>query len=281
MGSVNVIWRGSCSDRRTQLEMRELLDLLARRSAGRIRGPVQERSAWLEMLTAPRRERAPLLDSVRLFDDEIEGRILADPFLAPEPGLLYEDAHWSKIEMVAVEQGGADKSEVFCLSLDSSHAQWLLSLSRLRLFGIDFQLFDPRSLYPNSDRLSFVFLESPELPCLTGWLAQAENQAQCHLYSSEVIRSADWYISTPTIHLRYYLEEWSDLLFAWVKYFFVPDLYYWRYESLPHYEEDRTLIDGICQELGADHAKYAVLDFLVDRFEREADDWVTWLAAGK
>jgi len=274
-----VIWRGSCSDRTKQLELRELLDILAVRSADRVRRPVPKRLEWLETLTAPRRETAQLLDSVRRFNDELEGRILVDPFLAPDPGLLYGEAQRSKLEMVAVENGGVDKSEVFCLSLDSSPAQWLLSLSRLRLFGIDFQLFDPRNLYPNSERLSFVFLENPELPALTGLLAQVENRAQCHLYSSEVIRSADWYLSTPTIHLRYYLEEWSNLLFGWVKYFFVPDLYYWRYESLPEYEANRAAIDNICQELGADYAKYTVLDFLVDRFEREADDWAGWLGA--
>ncbi len=281
MGSVNVIWRGSCSDRKTQLELMELLNILAERSSDRVSGPAPKRSAWLETLTAPRRENAPLLDSVRLFDDEIEGRILVEPFLSPEPGRLFEEAQRSKIEMVAVGEGAVDKSEVFCLSLHSSPAQWLVSLSRLRLFGIDFQLFDLRNLYPNSDRISFVFLESPELPALTGLLVQVENQAQCHLYSSEVIQSADWYISTPTIHLRYYLEEWSDLLFGWVKYFFVPDLYYWRYKSLPEYEANRAVIDNICQDLGTEGAKRTVLDFLVERFDSEADDWAGWLGAAE
>ena len=66
--------------------------------------------------------------------------------------------------------------------------------------------------------MSFVFLESRELPALDGCLAQLENREQCRSYASEVIRAADWYVSAPNIHLRYYLEEQTPDRFVFSAY---------------------------------------------------------------
>jgi hypothetical protein len=88
-----------------------------------------------------------------------------------------------------------------------------------------------------------------------------------------VIRAADWYVSAPNIHLRYYLEEWSDFLLSWVKFFFVPDLYYRRYEDLSQYEPIRAVIEDNCREHGTDIAKRAVFNYLLEKFKAEADEW--------
>jgi len=241
-------------------------------------GPTPKRPAFLELMTAQReRDIAPLVP-VRRFDQEMTGHIVLDPCLARDGQALYDDVQRTKAETVTVEGGGTEKIEPFCMSLGSSGAQVCLRLSRLRVYGIDFQLFDPRGLYPDADRMSFVFLQSPELPSLDGCLAQIESRDQCQSYPSEVIRAADWYVSAPNIHLRYYLEEWSDFLLCWVKYFFVSDLFYRRYEDLPQYEAIRTVIAEQCQKDGDEIAKGAVFHTLVGMFEAEADEWTQKLS---
>ncbi len=279
MGSVIVPWKGICHDRNTQEELIGFLQQLADHSAARIGGPQPRRPAFLELMQAGQCEDSHQLDVVRFFDQEITGRIVLDPFLTLDLDRLHEETQHAKTEMVAVEADGMEKREEFCLSLSSRSAQWFLRLSRLRLYGIDFQLFDSRNLYPNSNRMSFVFLESPDLSALNGCIAQVETQAQCHLYSSEAIRSADWYVSTPQIHLRYYLEEWSDLLLSWVKYFFISNLYYWRYEELAQYDLFRdTMFETGLRHVGIDTVKQLVFQYLVERFETEASEWGDYIS---
>ncbi len=67
-----------------------------------------------------------------------------------------------------------------------------------------------------------------------------------------MIRSADWYVCTPNIHLRYYLEEWSDILLIWVKYFLVSDLHYSRYQALANFEATRDTIRQQCELHGGE-----------------------------
>lgn len=281
MGSVNVIWRGSCQNRTTQDELIDFLKILAERSAERVNGVAPERPRWLEVLTDARAENTPLLDPVRIFNHEITGRILLEPHLAVDLNCLREEVQHTKTVLAPVEPGGMEKREEFCLSLSSTSPQYFLQLSRLRLYGIDFRLFDPRNLYPNSDRMSFVFIESPDLSALNGCLAQVEDPSQCRLYSNEEIRSADWFVSTPTIHLRYYLEEWSDCLFSWVKYFFIPNLYYWRYEDLPHYETIPEATAKACQDGEMNDVRQSAFEYLLDRFEQEIKECEGWLVDAK
>jgi hypothetical protein len=278
MGSVYVRWEGTCRDRAIQEELAAFLLELADRSAARREGPAPKRPAFLEQMTAQREEGIPPLEPVRLFDQELTGRIVLDPCLAPDGQALYDEVQRTETETVKVEAGGTEKVEAFCLSLGSGNAQLCLRLPWLQVYGIDFQLFDPRGLYPDADRMSFVFLQSAELPSLDGCLAQVESREQCRPYQSEVIRTADWYVSAPSIHLRYYLEEWSDFVLGWVKYFFVPDLSYRRYDDLPQYEAVRTVIADKCQKEGDESTKRAVFRVLIEKFEAEADEWTQKLS---
>lgn len=278
MGSVYVTWKGTCRDKTLQNELVGFLRDLANRSAARLKGPAVARPAFLEMMTAQRDLDKPQVEPVRVFDHEITGRIIIDPCLAQDGHALHDDVQRTNTEMIAVKTGGMEKSEVFCLNLGSGGGQWCLSLPQLHLYGIDFQLFDPRRLYPNADRMSFIFLQNPELPSLDGCLAQIESHEQCQRYQSDVLRGADWYVSAPNIHLRYYLEEWSDLLLSWIKYFFIPDLYYRRYDELSQYEALRTVIEDNYREHGEDFAKQALFKFLIEKFEKEADEWAQKLS---
>ena len=152
MGSVYVNWEGTCRERAVQEELVGFLRELAECSQTRCRGPAPARSAFLTLMMGPREQNAPRIEPIRMFDQEITGRIVLDPKLARDGQALHDEVQRLKPEMIAINTGGTDKAEAFSLRLDSSEAQWCLGLQRLRVYGIDFQLFDPRRLYPGADR---------------------------------------------------------------------------------------------------------------------------------
>jgi hypothetical protein len=278
MGSVIVNWEGTCRDRTVQEELVAYLRRLADRSAARLQGPAPVRPAFLELLTAQREHEMPSLEPIRMFDQEIQGAIVLEPGLTTNLDALVEDVERTGVEKIGIAAGGAEKQEAFCLSIGPGSAPCCLRLSRLRLFGIDFELFDPRNLYPTENRMSFVFLDSPDLSSLCGCLAQVETREQCQVYDSEVIRAADWFVSGPKIHLRYHLEEWTDMLLSWVKYFFVPDLHYYRYEPMANYDRVRVLLEEKSQTIGRDATKQSAFEALLDGFETGADEWIAKLS---
>jgi hypothetical protein len=85
-------------------------------------------------------------------------------------------------------------------------------------------------------------------------------------------------VCAPNIHLRYYLEDWSDVLLSWVKYFFVSDLYYFRHEPLANFESLRDMIERQCELQGGDFVKDFTVQWLADRFEEQADEWIQRLS---
>ena len=85
-------------------------------------------------------------------------------------------------------------------------------------------------------------------------------------------------MSAPNIHLRYYLEDWTDFLLSCVKFFFVPELTYRRYEDLSQYDAMRTSMEELCQEHGNVIAKLAYLSQIIDMFDAEADECVQQLS---
>jgi len=103
------------------------------------------------------------------------------------------------------------------------------------LDGIVFRLFDPRELY--DDHVGFVFARTKGAPGLRGHLVDV---VPADRLTSEVSRryfaGADFLLCQPGVHLRYVYEKWMDLLLAWVRLYFVPDLWYWRHEDLPRFD---------------------------------------------
>ena len=70
-----------------------------------------------------------------------------------------------------------------------------------------------------------------------------EDHEECRLYMSPRIKSAQCFLRTTTAQdLRYELEPEFDLLMAYVRYFFMPDLEYWRHRTLGHYTEFRRWV---------------------------------------
>ena len=72
---------------------------------------------------------------------------------------------------------------------ESRHAP-LIAIDQGRLAGLDFKLFDPRGLYPGEDRMSFVFLECPELPFLDGRLVEIASIEDCPRGENETLPAA-------------------------------------------------------------------------------------------
>jgi hypothetical protein len=85
----------------------------------------------------------------------------------------------------------------------------------------------------------------------------------------------------PNIHLRYYLEEWFDSLMGWIKFFFIPNLHFERYEALSGYEVLREPLENLQRDLGYPEARDQMFGVLLDTFEREADGWYSWLESLK
>jgi hypothetical protein len=266
MGSVIVTWKGPCRDRDLQQELLSYLQTLAECSDARWSGPPPQRPAVLEILSRERAEGRLVLPNIRRFDEELSGKILVRTDLTSDPEALVAEA-----ERCGVPHHLEDP-------LRPRHA--LLRLNRLRVRGLDFRLFDPRDLYPGENRMSFVFVESDAAPFLNGLLAAIDDGAWCRTHPLESIRTGDWYLQCPFIHLRYYLEEWTDTLLAWVKFFFMPDLQYWRYDDLSGYTRNREMFEELQSLVGAAHAKERVFAGILDSFEREADTWMremtTW-----
>lgn len=259
MPSVIVTWKGTCSDREVQTELLSFLNLLAERNALRLSGPKPSRPAFLQLMVEQRQQDLPVLPSVIYYNHEVSGTILVDTDLMPDEESALAEAQRHGIRVLPKE---------------TDRAGGYLQLKRLHLHGIDFQLFDPRGLYPGEDRMSFVFLCSEDAPFLNGRIALVEERAKCQFYSSEVIRAADYYVSMPYVHLRYYLEEWSDILFSWVKHYFIPDFHFHRYEPLSNYESLRQVFAETDERTGGGEGRVLAFEGVLKSFESQADGWI-------
>ena len=168
------------------------------------------------------------------FHGPLEGRILISPDLLLGTGLqLPAEAHApGGIELRAAGPLGTSKPP---------SPNQFLTASHVFLDGLGFRLYDGRGLYPGADRISFVFASFEEYPDLDGSLVYVEEEEQCRQYGDEEIRTAQAFLDSPNIHLRYYYEEWMDNFLGWVKHFFITDLAYWRCEPNSGYQRFHDL----------------------------------------
>ena len=109
-----------------------------------------------------------------------------------------------------------------------------MRVAEAHLFGLEFNLWG--NIYPDHERISFVFASVPALPGMDGALVQVENRETCRLYEEEEIRTTDFLIRRPTVHLRYYGEKWINWLLGWIKHYATPDLWYWNWQPMAGYE---------------------------------------------
>lgn len=110
-----------------------------------------------------------------------------------------------------------------------------LALAReIYLRGID---FFPLHQYADG-RLSFVFIESAELPQLNGRIVEVITPDELRQFAIPRLPSSNddgpevWEIRTPFFDSKYILADWLDWLLAWVESFYADDLVYERYRGV-------------------------------------------------
>lgn len=59
-----------------------------------------------------------------------------------------------------------------------------------------------------------------------------------------------------------------------MKFFFIPDLHYWRNEPRPNYEKLRGTFEDVQVQGSAEAVKRLAFQGLLDAFEREATEWI-------
>ena len=242
MGSVTVGWCGSLDDRTQREKLCERLSTIA----------VVSHSFF---------DPQP---SIQRYDRAYTGRIVVEAtvFDAQQELSSLTRIHEHTADPMPFRLGNPLEPERIEVETD------LFGVSEVKLHGLEFRLFDGRALY--DDRVSFVFASFPEAPEL-GWrLVGIDGRARCQAADDDILTTADWFLSCPRLHMRYYCEGWMDRLLAWVKYFHVRDLAYWRYDFLPAYEQFAADMDA----LGTDGQKEAsTLNDLLVQFEQEVAEW--------
>jgi len=244
MPSVQMIWTGLCDDHAIQDALTEDLLSLARIAAGD--APA---AAAVQVHARPLRGR--ILVSRSVLDEERD-----TIGLTPVRGFTPTPSHPIALNVVGAPRRRTIDEDLFVAD-------------EVAIAGLDFTLFDARRLYPDDSRVSFVFARSATCPALDGQVVLVEDGAACSQYVGSPVAGANWYLTRPHIHLRYFAERWMDLLLAWVKRFHVPELGWWRHDTMTGWEEFVALTAGRDDVA----TRHAALESLTVLFRQEAARW--------
>ncbi len=259
MPSVIVAWTGSCREPQIRTRLLSHLHRLAAASDHYLRANEVERPAYLKLVNERRDGRLAPRANVETIDRAIEGPVLVSSLVNPNNGALVANAREAGLAVI-------DRQ-------DERHGP-LIAIERGRLTGLDFRLFDPRGIYPGKDRMSFVFLDCPEYPFLNGRLVEVSQMERCPASDGERLPEAAAYLASPSIHLRYYLEDWTDCLFSWVKFFFIGDFWWHRWEEMQGYADYRGVFQEVQTERGGEEAEEATFDAVLGTFAQHAEHWI-------
>jgi hypothetical protein len=260
MSSVVVGWTGRCPDRRDRARLIAHLERLAEVSDSYLRTRLPK--PILAAAGALQSERRSARANIEHINRTLSGQIVISSGIVPDQNTFLAAA--SEAELPAIDHPELERASI----------TWLKAA---RLSGIDFRLYDPNQLNPDADRLSFVFLETEAAPFLDGRLVQVDRRQD---HEAEIIRDASFYLRGPDLHLHSYLEDWIDLLFSWVKYFFVGDLWWRRFEEMQGYEDYREVFAAVQNTMGTERAEQATFDAILATFTQHAEHWSGKVAAG-
>lgn len=238
MSSVDVVWKGNCRNPEARYRLLSYLHRLARVSETYLR---QGERPHLSLVGAGH-EALPR-PNIEAIDETREGPTLISSAIGPHPETLIVRAQEAGLTVIAPDDGGPQ----------------LIALDAVRLRGLSFKLFDPRGLYPGDDRMSFVFVECPEHHFLDGRLVEVQ------------ARDGKLYLTTPSIHLRSYLEDWTDCLFSWIRFFLMGDFWWQRREELEGYIDYRGVFEELQRTRGSAEAEDATFDAVLSTFQQHAE----------
>lgn len=261
MPSVSVVWKGNCRDAKGRYRLLGHLHRLALVSDEYLRLHQPERPVILSVMTAQRavQAQARRRANIETVDRAIAGRILISSLISPDPEAVVVRARQAGLPVVEEPDGEGPS---------------LIAIDSARLRGLDFKLFDPRGLYPGADRMSFVFLECAEHPFLDGRLVEVATAEDCEASGDEALRGANFCLTSPSVHLRYYLEDWTDCLFSWIRFFFIGDLWWHRREELQGYDDYRGVFEELQSDRGGLAAEDATFEALLATFRQHAEHWI-------
>lgn len=244
MPFVDVVWNGNCRDPQIRYRLLSHLHLLATLSDSHLH---QEDSAPVLKLAGDQ-HAAPPCANIESIDQEVSGRITISSGISAHPETLITRAREAELTIEADGEG--------------AH---LIVLERVCLRGIDFKLFNPEGDHPGAGRMSFVFLECPEYHFLDGRLveiAQSEDGGE---------GDAEIHLRRPSIHLRSYLEDWTDCLFSWIRFFLIGDFWWHRRDELQGYADYREVFGELQTERGSAAAETATFNAVLETFSQHAE----------
>ena len=131
MASVAVAWKGNCHDPRIRYRLLGHLHRLAARSDEYLRLRQPERPRVLDVMNQQRGGGVRARANIEIIDQDIAGTILLSSFVSPEPEALLAEARRAGLTLI-------DDPEV--------KAPPLIAIESGRLSGLDFKLFDPRTI---------------------------------------------------------------------------------------------------------------------------------------
>jgi hypothetical protein len=261
MSAVVVGWTGRCPDPKERARLIAHLERLAEVSDSYLRQRRPERSVAPFRASELPSRRQQARANIERIDGPIAGKTVISSGIVSDQNTFLAAAREAKLPTMEHPE------------LERSSITWLKDA---RLSGIDFRLYDPSQLHPGADRLSFVFLETKAAPLLNGRLVQVDRGKD---HDAKAIRDANFYLGGPQVRLHNYLEDWIDLLFSWVKYFFVGDLWWRRFEDMQGYEDYRTVFSDVQDRMGTERAEQATFDAILATFTQHAEHWRGKVAA--
>ncbi|MEM9592273.1 MAG: hypothetical protein AAF967_13215 [Pseudomonadota bacterium] len=235
MSSVNVVWKGNCRSIEARTRLLAYLRRLARLSDGYLRP--DERPFLAVVGEEPVLPRA----NVALIEETREGKILVSTDITAHPDTLLVRAREAGLPILTAED------------------QNYVVLKKVQLRGIDFRLFDPRGLYPDNDRMSFVFIECPEHYFIDGRLVEIAEEG------------GNTVLQCPSLQLKSYLEDWTDCLFSWMRFFLLGDLWWRRHEELQGYNEYRDVFEAVQTARGSVEAEETTIEAVLATFRQHAE----------
>ena len=236
MRPVNVIWKGHSRNVEARLRLLDKLHRLARQSDSYLQP--RERP----FLTVVGQERPSPRPNVDRIHDVHKGEVLVSTEIGLHAGTLIARAEEAGLSIRSGPDGAS-----------------YIVLDEVHLRGLDFKLFDPRGLYPENDRMSFVFIDCPQHHFLDGRLVTVGSNGGTAV------------LSCPNIRLKSYLEDWTDCLFAWIRFFHMGDFWWQRHEELQGYNDYRGVFETVQTERGTAVAEEATFDAVLSTFTQHAE----------
>ena len=107
--------------------------------------------------------------------------------------------------------------------------------------------------------MSFVFLECPQHHFLDGRLVQVREKDEAY------------HLVTPSLRLAADLQDWTDCLFSWTRFFLVGDFWWQRREELQGYRDYRGVFEELQTVRGREDAENSAFDAVLSTFSQHVE----------